>query len=143
VGFIPAPANPTGQLKLRNGYVVASYVGYDDNRPMKGKHFAIYGSSGALPLWIDTMNAIAGNPQYRDALDTETLAMRPTGGVPVCPKGLQAIPISLLKGMPTDLKETRDESNPITFLCAPTEPSGDTYRLKRKFEPPGLHDMVE
>ena len=143
VGFIPAPAEPTGELKLRNGYVVASYVGYDDNRPMKGKHFAIYGSSGALPLWIDTMNAIARIPRYKGALDTETISMRAAGGVPVCPKGLRAIPVSALNGMPADLKEYRDESNPVTFLCAPVEISGEAYQLRRKFEPSGLPDFVE
>lgn len=143
VGFIPAPGNPTGELKIRNGYVVASYVGYDDNRPMKGKHFAIYGSSGALPLWIDTMNAIAHTPQYKEAIDTEAVAMRAIGGVPVCPKGFQAIPVSALNGMPTDLQATRDGSNPITFLCAPAEISGDAYQLRRKFEPSDLPNIVE
>lgn len=143
VGFIPAPADPTGELKLKNGYVVACYVGYDDNRPMKGKHFAIYGSSGALPLWIDTMNAIAGSPQYRNVLDTDTLTMRSPGSVPVCSEGLQPIPVSLLNGMPTDLESTGGESNPITFLCAPAVSSGDTYQLKRQFDPAGLPNVVE
>lgn len=143
VGFIPAPANPTGELKFRNGYVVASYVGYDDNRPMKGQHFAIYGSSGALPLWIDTMNAIAHIPRYKDAVDMEAIAMHAPGGVPVCAKGLQAVPVSPLHGMAVNLQETRDGSNPITFLCAPAEISGEAYRLRRKFAPSGLLAFVE
>jgi penicillin-binding protein 1A len=143
VGFIPGPVGPTGDLTFRNGYVVASYVGYDDNRPMKGKHFAIYGSSGALPLWIDTMNAIAGNPLYKEVVDPEILAMQTSAGVPSCIKGLQAMPVSLINGLPVSLKESQDKENPITFFCAPAEVSGEAYRLKRKFQPSGLTNFDE
>jgi len=63
VGLIPGPDNTTGQLAIDNGYTIAGYVGFDDNRPMKGDHMALYGSSGALPLWMDTAKAIVKNPR--------------------------------------------------------------------------------
>jgi penicillin-binding protein 1A len=140
VGFIPGPDNPTGELELKKGYVVASYVGYDDNRPMTGRHFTIYGSSGALPLWIDTVNAIAESPQYLQAVDLETLNMNAAGGVPDCPQGLQPVPVSALTGLQTDLQKTTDTDNPVSFLCAPVDASGDTYQLKREFKPSGPSD---
>jgi membrane peptidoglycan carboxypeptidase len=52
VGFVPGPNKESGEMGLEDGYVVASYVGYDDNRPMKSRHISIYGSAGALPLWL-------------------------------------------------------------------------------------------
>ena len=143
VGFIPGPSDQTGELRLRDGYVVASYVGYDDNRPMKGRHFAIYGSSGALPLWVDTMNAIAANPQYRELVDAETLAMHPSGGVPVCLEGLQAVPVSLFNGMPVELRESLAKDNSITFLCAPADLSGASYNLRREFKPSGTYGAAQ
>ncbi len=138
VGFIPGPVSPTGELELKNGYVVASYIGYDDNRPMKGRHFVIYGSSGALPLWVDTVNAIANDSRYREIVDGGTLAMNAAGSVPDCPKDLHAVPVFLLNGLQADLRKTLDTDNPVTFLCAPAEVSDDTYQLRRKFEPSGL-----
>ncbi len=140
VGFIPGPDNSTGELVLKKGYVVASYIGYDDNRPMKGRHFTIYGSSGALPLWIDTVNAIAKSPQYRQAVDFETLKMSTVGGVPDCPRGFRPVPVSALTGLRTDLEKTANNDNPISFLCAPADASGNTYQLKREFKPSGPLD---
>ena len=78
VGFIPGPDEKTGQLDIQKGYVIASYVGYDDNRPMKGKHLAIYGASGAMPLWIDTANAIVNTPDYKKNIQPADLVFNPS-----------------------------------------------------------------
>lgn len=40
------------------GYSVAAYVGYDDNRPMKQGSIRLAGASGALPAWIDTIRGL-------------------------------------------------------------------------------------
>jgi membrane peptidoglycan carboxypeptidase len=74
VGFIPGlQANPN-QLDNQNGYVIAGYVGYDDNRPMKSKHVTVYGASGALPLWIDTANAIINSNTFKKGIQAADLA---------------------------------------------------------------------
>ncbi|MBU0993933.1 MAG: transglycosylase domain-containing protein [Proteobacteria bacterium] len=65
VGYIPGSLQNSSEPRSENGYVISCYVGYDDNRPMKGKKITIYGSSGALPMWIDTANAIANSKNFR------------------------------------------------------------------------------
>ena len=44
VGFIPGLQKNPNQLDNQKGYVIASYVGYDDNRTMKSKNVTIYGA---------------------------------------------------------------------------------------------------
>lgn len=56
-GFAPI-ATPSG-FAVQGGYTVASYVGYDDNRPMKNGRILIAGASGALPAWIATIDGMA------------------------------------------------------------------------------------
>ena len=41
------------------GFTVVTYVGYDDNRPMRRKAVKIQGSNGALPVWIGAAKALA------------------------------------------------------------------------------------
>ncbi|MBN2124260.1 MAG: transglycosylase domain-containing protein, partial [Deltaproteobacteria bacterium] len=101
VGFIPGPDEKTGYLTIEDGYVIASYVGYDDNRPMKGRSVVIYGSSGAMPLYVDTGNAVVNSREYKQKLhmadlafelqtipgrtysDLQAVAVSPTSGLPV------------------------------------------------------------
>lgn len=135
VGFIPGPNDRTGELDIKDGYVVASYVGYDDNRPMKGRHIMIYGSAGALPLWVDTGNAIVNGQAYKKAVQTADLAF-----------DLQSIPrygyddfkqvtISPVSGLPVSFGNTETRGNYLQVL-------GDVegtaaLGLKRVFEPMG------
>ena len=42
-----------------DGYTLVTYVGYDDNRPMRRKSVKVQGSNGALPVWIGTAQAMA------------------------------------------------------------------------------------
>ncbi|MBW1786764.1 MAG: transglycosylase domain-containing protein [Deltaproteobacteria bacterium] len=74
VGHVPGPDPDKGRLDTREGYTIAVYVGYDDNRPMKTDHFAIYGASGALPLWTDTANGIVNSNAYLKRLQLADLA---------------------------------------------------------------------
>jgi len=135
VGFIPAPRGDTGQLDIREGYVIASYVGYDDNRPMKGRHSAIYGASGALPLWVDTANAIVNARDYKKNLQPADLAFEPATGV-LTPglNGMQAVPVSPVTGLPVG----PSEKSLFPFLpevLGEADKIGDKWELKRYFEP--------
>ena len=42
IGFIPGLRKNSGKFSFDTGYVIGSYVGYDDNRPMKGGQTTIY-----------------------------------------------------------------------------------------------------
>ena len=68
-GFIPGEVNGEKGLTINNSYVIASYVGYDNNRPLANKHVKIYGASGALPVWIDTANSIVRAKKYSECID--------------------------------------------------------------------------
>ncbi|MCB9676562.1 MAG: transglycosylase domain-containing protein [Alphaproteobacteria bacterium] len=56
VGFAPH-ATDTG-YSLDDGFIVAAYVGYDDNREMKNGGIKLAGASGALPAWITTIEGM-------------------------------------------------------------------------------------
>lgn len=123
VGYIPAPAEGNGDLSLDEGYVIATYVGYDDNRPMHSRHISIYGSTGALPLWVDTANAIAKAQWYRSRLKPADLAFGVPDVMGECLDELKETYVSPLSGLPVDRER---------------EPGGvKVYNNpERRFEPP-------
>ncbi len=99
VGLIPGPKEDSGHLDIQEGYVIASYVGYDDNRPMKGQFINIYGASGALPLWIDTANAIANSQDFKKNMQIADLAFDSQSVPLINNKELQSIIISSKNGL--------------------------------------------
>jgi len=134
VGFIPGPKEDMGLLGIEKGYVIASYVGYDDNRPMKGKRVSIYGASGALPLWIDTANAISNSFAYKKWLEVADLVFD-IQSVPVSRNGdLQPISISSATGLPLGSKEREGPGHHPKLLSFVDE-NGGTIKLRRVFEP--------
>ena len=135
VGLIPGPDLRTGQFGLESGYVIATYTGYDDNRPMKGKHLAIYGSSGALPLWIDTANAIVSSTDFKERVQPADLVFSPLARAEADQEGFRRIPVSPVTGLPKrPSKQTAGSSSDVTVLSE-TEAHGEKLELKRHFEP--------
>ena len=134
VGFIPGPFKETGQLNLKEGYVIATYVGYDDNRPMKGKRMSIYGSSGALPIWIDTANAIVNSKNFKDNIHLAALAFEGIAEYLPYQNHFEKIPVSSITGLTV-------KDNPFEYTSYPCEIFGDMINLgdewekKRLFEP--------
>ncbi|MCD6298725.1 MAG: hypothetical protein J7M30_16390, partial [Deltaproteobacteria bacterium] len=136
VGFVPGPAEKSGQLDINRGYVIASYVGYDDNRPMKGKHMAIYGSSGALPLWIDTANALVNSDYYTKNLQPADLAFEPVKlNLTLGSKDIQTVPVSPVTGLPEGLSYEIPGPSTSPGVVSEVKACGDTWELKRRFEP--------
>jgi len=111
-------------------------VGYDDNRPMKSKHISIYGSAGALPLWIDTVNVIVNSPNYRKSLQMADLVFE-TGPeqTTLNRESLRKVPILPRSGLPATLS---NEPMPGNFPRALSEidSQDNPLALKRVFEPP-------
>ncbi len=68
-GFIPGPVDSKKGLNIDNSYVIVSYVGYDNNRPLRNAHIKIYGASGALPIWIDTAKIVVSTKRYSKHID--------------------------------------------------------------------------
>ncbi len=74
LGFAPS-ATPYG-YHPEEGFVVGTYVGYDDNRPMVQGGIKLAGASGALPAWIATVQGLAssgalGQPDALSAVGTD------------------------------------------------------------------------
>jgi len=134
VGFVPGPDPESGEIRLKNGYVVASYVGYDDNRSMKSKHISIYGSAGALPLWTDTVNVIVNSPNYRKGLQMADLIFEVGSTDVPSNEAFRIVPVSPASGLPETL---RDEPSPgnLPRALAELDVSENPWTLKRGFEP--------
>ncbi|MGD2125955.1 MAG: penicillin-binding transpeptidase domain-containing protein, partial [Desulfobacteraceae bacterium] len=140
VGIIPGATGESSELGLERGYVIASYIGYDDNRPMKGKQIAIYGASGALPLWIDTVNTIVNSPAYKKGVQVADLAFNAQSFQMVATKGLHPVSVSPTTGLPPEYHKPNPPPNLFQVL-ADGSVEGETLVLKRAFEPlRGVYD---
>ncbi len=130
VGLIPGPIPGSLQLTHEKGVVIAVYVGYDDNRPMKNAHIRVYGAAGALPIWIRVAQAAVQHLDYQQQLDLLELAFRPSASL-----GLQwskdsvEIPVDNNSGLP--LRESLDGPKVRTY----GEIKGEKVELKRFFAP--------
>ena len=56
VGMVPKAQ--AGTWELMEGVTVATYVGFDDNTPMRFGRTTLSGASGALPVWMETVRGI-------------------------------------------------------------------------------------
>ncbi len=137
VGLIPGPDSRTGQLDPRDGYVISCYVGYDDNRPMQAKHFTIYGSSGALPLWMDTANAITTSEGYEKKLQLADLVFSSTSDLIPPPKGLKTVSVSPITGLPIKTFEGGDVTSPTAEIFGEVLKREGALDFIRRFEPVG------
>ena len=52
------PKAQAGTWELMEGVTVATYVGFDDNTPMRFGRTTLSGASGALPVWMETVRGI-------------------------------------------------------------------------------------
>ncbi len=136
IGFIPSPDARSGGFDARDGYVIAAYVGYDDNRSMKGKHFAVYGSSGALPLWIDTANGITRSREYLGSLQPADVVFEPPS-VDLTGKddNLRQVPVSPVTGLPLTLPPEGTAPADAQTVVSDAAYRRDTWVLGRRFEP--------
>ncbi len=102
VGFVPGPEPPLGPLRLEEGYVIAAYVGYDDNRPMKQGPFAVYGANGALPVWAEIARGVVNRPAYRDRVQLADLVFSPNLSLPAEIEGRRRVAVDPASGLPGD-----------------------------------------
>ena len=118
-GFVPK-ASETG-WHWAEGYTIVSYVGNDDNTPMRRRSVRLQGSNGALPAWLGTAQAMA---------DAGLLGVPPVNEPEwTVPEGYQQVPVAEGTGLP--------------LAVAPEEP-GRTVLVEgqgapvRRFAPVGL-----
>jgi membrane peptidoglycan carboxypeptidase len=73
-GVIPGPHSGQNGFATKNGYIVAAYVGFDNNDPMVRNNTHITGASGALPVWTRMANSILLEKEFGAELDLVDLA---------------------------------------------------------------------
>ncbi len=111
VGLVPNVAADARGMTLANGYVIAAYVGFDDNSPMERTNTHITGAGGALPIWTGMANAILLEMNFGEKFDlidmlfTAAASDRPT--------------IPLLN---PDLGQIKVKVNPANGLFRPATP---------------------
>ncbi len=133
VGFIPGLDDVTGEFDLNQGYVIAAYVGYDNNFPMKGKSFSISGASGALPIWIDSAKGVADSKEYRKGIDVADLAFISTS-TPLMTDGMIPIKVSVTDGLPVDDRREID-SDEVTEIYTFSQTGQLMPSWNREFTP--------
>jgi penicillin-binding protein 1A len=83
-GVVPAVKGKGDGLIVDAGsFVIASYVGFDDNRPMVRTSTRIAGSSGALPVWTKVAQSIILVRDYAGSLDMADMAFSGSSEVPL------------------------------------------------------------
>lgn len=81
-GLVPA-AGSGSSVTLDGGYVMAVYVGYDDNKPMTRGSIRISGSAGALPIWTRVADSILQSKDYGEKMDLVDLSFIGHGEIPI------------------------------------------------------------
>ncbi|NLD36551.1 MAG: hypothetical protein GX654_06750 [Desulfatiglans sp.] len=116
VGYIPGLDSITGEFDLNLGYVIASYVGYDNNFPMKGKSFNISGASGALPIWIDSAKGIVESREYKKGINISDLAFTASSTQATKNKSMTPITVSKKDGLPVTGSENYQVDDQVTEI---------------------------
>ena len=83
MGALPTYVEEKNGIALDSVVAIGSYVGFDDNKPLKSGRTRIAGASGGLPQWASFAKeeiAIQGIPEHIDFFDISMLA---TGEVPL------------------------------------------------------------
>ncbi|MBR6943338.1 MAG: transglycosylase domain-containing protein [Fibrobacter sp.] len=83
LGALPTYVKEKNGIALDSVVAIGSYVGFDDNKPLKSGRTRIAGASGGLPQWAEFAKEeieILGIPRQIDFLDISMIA---TGEVPL------------------------------------------------------------
>ncbi|MFH1491289.1 MAG: transglycosylase domain-containing protein, partial [Pseudomonadota bacterium] len=133
-GYIPGINRSSGRLAMDKGYVITSYIGYDDNRPMEGNRIRIYGSSGALPLWTDTANAVINSRDYQKEIQVGDLTFDKDQLALTWETGLKKVPVSASTGLPQWPFGDRSPDDSPKVFCD-VDMKEQEIVMKRTFEP--------
>ena len=136
IGFIPTFSEKGFDLSLPNSFIVAAYVGYDDNTPMKNSHFRIFGASGALPIWIDVANEVTKNQLFHKSIDPVDFAFLSGNNLLLLnPEGAIAIPVDKRSGLPLVLDSPLEGLGAGAIVYSYGQVEGNLFRAQRFFTP--------
>ena len=105
-GLVPGLDPETATLAADQGAIITSYVGYDDNRPMRNKSIRLSGASGALPVWIGAAQGQVSAGPIGDRVDLVDLAFSESAVLPMrWPDDLQPVEVAIDDGLPAGERE--------------------------------------
>ncbi|MBN2467180.1 MAG: transglycosylase domain-containing protein [Deltaproteobacteria bacterium] len=136
IGFIPTFAEESVRATLHNAFVLATYVGYDDNTPMENDRIRIFGASGALPVWIDVAREVVKNPGFQASIDPVDFAFLGERVVSLSqPADTIVVPIDPENGLPLSLDKYLESRTPPATLFTYGQWEGGFLRPQRFFAP--------
>ena len=98
VGVVPGLDREGDSVTLEECYVLAVYVGFDDNRPMVKTSTHVTGSSGALPVWTRLANAVILDREYAKNVDVVDMSFAGFSEMPLHYPDLGQIEVSVDPG---------------------------------------------
>ncbi len=135
IGFVPGLDGKTGDFDITDGYVIAAYVGFDNNFPMKGKNFSISGSSGALPIWIDSARGVADSMEFKKGIHIADLAFMTQQDILIADRDMVPFLVSETSGLPENgIQDLNRAGEDTTVIYSYTEDK-QIPGLKRSFTP--------
>ncbi|MDA8164908.1 MAG: transglycosylase domain-containing protein [Desulfobacteraceae bacterium] len=135
-GYVPGREHEGNGVTLADGYVITSYVGYDDNTPMVRKGSGITGALGALPLWTRVANGVARTGDYAKGLDVADLQFEGQAELPLHYPELGQVEVKVdanRGGIPLD--GAADGSSPATIISFGEKLPDGRWQPARFFQP--------
>lgn len=83
LGAIPTFVPQKNGFGLDSVIAIGSYVGFDDNRPLKSGRTRIAGSSGGLPQWADFAKKVVEVRKENEKVDFLDISMLAKGKIPL------------------------------------------------------------
>lgn len=83
LGAIPTYVQTKNGFGLDSVIAIGSYVGFDDNRPLKSGRTRIAGASGGLPQWANFASAVIETRKENSLVDFLDISMLAKGAIPL------------------------------------------------------------
>lgn len=124
LGGLPTFVSEKNGLAADSAVAIGSYVGFDDNRPLKFGRTRIAGSSGGLPQWANFARDVIkarGENQHVDFLD---ISLLDKGEVPLRLETERGeIAVQPLTGLPTYSADAKGKNVPLLDVPGYTPPT--------------------
>jgi len=143
IGFVPGIDRLSGGFDINEGYVIAAYVGFDNNFPMKGRNFSISGSSGALPIWIDSARGVVDSQEFKKGLHIADLLFLSQREGLIADSNMVPFNVSKKTGLYKDNKKTGENiDDNLTVVYSYINEDNQIQELERNFIPiSGEHNV--
>lgn len=83
LGALPTFVEEKGGVALDSVIAIGSYVGFDDNKPLKSGRTRIAGASGGLPQWAAFAKEEIANKKFNQKVDFLDISLLASGEVPM------------------------------------------------------------